>query len=66
MDPLLERARTIQAELDAHSEHIKRLEEDNCWWQERNNLLTKVCLSIHFVVVTDGHCATAVRSCGSH
>jgi nucleoprotein TPR len=44
LDPLRERARTIQAELDARSEHVTRLEEENRRWQERNNqLLTKVC-----------------------
>ena len=49
LDPLRERARTIQAELDARSEHVTRLEEENRRWQERNNqLLTKVCLSIRF------------------
>ena len=69
LDPLRERARTIQAELDARNEHVTRLEEENRRWQERNSqLLTKVCSSIRFVGVgdTDGHCAAAVRSCGSH
>ena len=58
------RAHTIQAELEAHSEHIMWLEEENRW---NNQLLTKVCLSIHFVGVgdADGHCAAAVQFCGS-
>ncbi|KAF8265884.1 hypothetical protein EI94DRAFT_1734451 [Lactarius quietus] len=42
LDPLRERARTMQAELDARGEHVTRLEEENRRWQERNNqLLTK-------------------------
>lgn len=42
LDPLRERARTMQAELDARNEHVTRLEEENRRWQERNNqLLTK-------------------------
>ncbi|KAH9977476.1 hypothetical protein BJV74DRAFT_946992 [Russula compacta] len=42
LDPLRERARTMQAELDARNEHVTRLEEENRRWQERNSqLLTK-------------------------
>lgn len=47
LDPLRERARTMQAELDARNEHVARLEEENRRWQERNSqLLTKVRLFI--------------------
>lgn len=43
LDPLRERARTVQAELDAQNEHVARLEDENRRWQERNSqLLTKV------------------------
>lgn len=43
LDPLRERTRTLQAELEARSEHVARLENENRRWQERNNqLLTKV------------------------
>jgi nucleoprotein TPR len=44
LDPLRERARAVQAELDARGEYVTRLEEENRRWQGRNNqLLTKVC-----------------------
>jgi nucleoprotein TPR len=52
LDPLRERARTMQAELDARSEHVTRLEEENRRWQERNNqLLTKVCFVVLLLVL---------------
>ena len=52
LDPLHERARTMQAELDARKEHVTRLEEEKPRSQERNNqLLIKdsryVCPSVH-------------------
>ncbi|KAH8980106.1 hypothetical protein EDB92DRAFT_1901586 [Lactarius akahatsu] len=39
LDPLRDRARTVQAELDARNEHVTRLEEENRRWQERNSQL---------------------------
>lgn len=43
LDPLRERARTLQGELEARKEHVTRLEEENRRWQERNSqLLSKV------------------------
>ena len=50
LDPLRERARTMQGELEARKEHVTRLEEENRRWQERNSqLLTKVCF-VHFAL----------------
>jgi nucleoprotein TPR len=67
LDPLRERARTVQAELDARSEHVTRLEEENRRWQERNNqLLTKVGF-VSLLTFADANLARAeVRSRGSH
>ena len=52
LDPLRERARTVQAELDARNEHVVRLEDENRRWQERNTqLLTKVRPFIYFLLL---------------
>jgi nucleoprotein TPR len=43
LDPAKEQARIAQAELEARSAQLKRLEEENRRWQERNTqLLSKV------------------------
>ncbi|KAH9974884.1 hypothetical protein BGW80DRAFT_1444514 [Lactifluus volemus] len=39
LDPLRERTRTLQAELDVRSEHVARLEDETRRWQERNSQL---------------------------
>jgi nucleoprotein TPR len=43
LDPAKEQVRVAQAELEARDAQIKRLEDENRRWQERNSqLLTKV------------------------
>lgn len=69
VDPLRERAHTVQAELVARNEHVGRLEEENRRWQERNSqLLTKVRSLICFLcaVSTRADSRVTVRSRRSH
>lgn len=43
LEPLREQARVAKAELEARNLHVRKLEEENKKWQERNaQLLTKV------------------------
>ncbi|KAH9018599.1 TPR/MLP1/MLP2-like protein-domain-containing protein [Lactarius pseudohatsudake] len=60
LDPLRDRARTVQAELDARNEHVTRLEEENRRWQERNSqLLSKVLIALGLVFTTlTSRCST--------
>jgi nucleoprotein TPR len=59
LDPLRERARTMQGELEARTEHVTRLEEENRRWQERNSqLLTKVMFRPFALDVEDADIAS--------
>jgi nucleoprotein TPR len=57
LDPAKEQARMARAEIEACASQIKRLEEENSRWQERNaQLLTKVrskaCCLAHLTQVS--------------
>jgi nucleoprotein TPR len=59
LDPLRERARTTQGELEARKEHVTRLEEENRRWQERNSqLLSMVSPFLLRLVLEDADIAS--------
>ena len=52
LEPVKEKSRTSQAELEASKAHVVRLEEENRRWQERNaQLLSKVTFFLRYLFI---------------